>query len=546
MIRLLKLKWLYSGLIIWLLALFLPTLDTIQAAPTYLPLRWGYYVRQPTSLDSVRQNIQNLDLLSPYYFVLNADGTIGGSDQPEVTQLARSRGVRVLPMLQNTNSQLEMHNLLVNPQAVQNIVSQIEILVRTYNYDGFHIDFEDMLPQDRPYLTAFMALLSDRLRARSKLVTMAVAAKYEDASNGWAAPYDYAALAPYLDLVSIMTYDFNYSGSQNGPVAPISWVNAVARYAAAQFGSGKVLLGIPFYGYDWNLSRGGQAIAQDYATTQNIVEQLNGIPNFDVAAQSPYVEYYENGNLHRVWYENPRSVAAKLEILQRNNLGGWAVWRLGQEGPEFWPVLNVAANPTRRVGPVPNSPALVYFPETGHTLGSLFLKYWQKYGGLAQFGYPQTEEIEERNLQTGQSFIVQYFERARFEYHPESDNPILLGLLGSQLTENRPSEKSFQRVAASSAPPGALYFAETGHILSDAFLKYWQTNGGLTLYGFPISEAFPELNPADGKTYLVQYFERNRFEYHPENAPNQSIVQLGLLGNQLLLLKGWLAPAIQV
>jgi hypothetical protein len=63
---------------------------------------------------------------------------------------------------------------------------------------------------------------------------------------------------------------------------------------------------------------------------------------------------------------------------------------------------------------------------------------------------------------------------------------------------------------------------------------YWQSTGGLTIYGYPISEAFMEVSKSDGKSYLVQYFERNRLEYHPENAGTQFEVQLGLLGSELL------------
>ncbi len=94
---------------------------------------------------------------------------------------------------------------------------------------------------------------------------------------------------------------------------------------------------------------------------------------------------------------------------------------------------------------------------------------------------------------------------------------------------------------ASAAPPVGepLWFRETGHTLSGIFRYYWSTRGGLAVYGYPISEAFMEVNPDDGKTYLVQYFERNRFEYHPELGGTQYEVLLGLLGNSLLREKGW-------
>src|SRR5205085_1707844 len=84
------------------------------------------------------------------------------------------------------------------------------------------------------------------------------------------------------------------------------------------------------------------------------------------------------------------------------------------------------------------------------------------------------------------------------------------------------------------------YFTETSHNVGGAFRAYWLANGGLTHFGLPLTEEFTETSPTDGKPYLVQYFERNRFEYHPENAGTQYEVLLGLLGRQELVDRGWL------
>jgi hypothetical protein len=103
---------------------------------------------------------------------------------------------------------------------------------------------------------------------------------------------------------------------------------------------------------------------------------------------------------------------------------------------------------------------------------------------------------------------------------------VQLGLLGVQLTETR----TF--APATDLEPGAdtVYFPQVGHTLSGAFLGYWQALGALRQFGYPISEPVLEQNTQDGKTYSVQYFERARFELHPENAGTQYAVLLGLLG----------------
>lgn len=165
-----------------------------------------------------------------------------------------------------------------------------------------------------------------------------------------------------------------------------------------------------------------------------------------------------------------------------------------------------------------------YFKETGYFVSQPFLKYWQENGGLGLFGYPISDQIRETIEGTGETYVAQYFERARFEQHPELGDPVVLGLLGALLTEPEPVAQPKE---------GTTFFPETGHNVSPAFLRYWNENGGLAIFGYPITEERVEKNPVDGKNYTVQYFERNRFELHPDEAGTPFEVQLGLLGNQL-------------
>ncbi|HMA35929.1 MAG TPA: hypothetical protein VKY74_15810, partial [Chloroflexia bacterium] len=203
-------------------------------------------------------------------------------------------------------------------------------------------------------------------------------------------------------------------------------------------------------------------------------------------------------------------------------------------------IFNPCALPTVAL-PDPHAPGARYFAPTGHTLRGVFRTYWELHGGLAQFGYPLTEEFPEKNALNGQVYTVQYFERNRFEYHPEyagTAYEVLLGLLGRTVTARiAPDFSPFQPVPA---PPTGRYFPETGHTLAPEFALYWAQHGGLAVYGFPISEPYREISRTDGKDYLVQYFERNRLEYHPEYRGTPSEVLLGLLGADVLKARGWL------
>jgi len=173
---------------------------------------------------------------------------------------------------------------------------------------------------------------------------------------------------------------------------------------------------------------------------------------------------------------------------------------------------------------------VVYFPPTGHHAQTEFLHFWWSHGGVDIFGFPITEEIGEDGLR------VQYFELARFEWHPENPENfrVQLGLVGRQVTAGR-DHPAFTPIRLDQPYPNNdahWYFPQTGHFLSFGFKNFWLANGGLDIFGYPISEEFTE----NGHT--VQYFERARFEWHPEHRGTRYEVQLGLLGRQVADARG--------
>ncbi|MGN6359704.1 MAG: DUF4232 domain-containing protein [Thermomicrobiales bacterium] len=171
---------------------------------------------------------------------------------------------------------------------------------------------------------------------------------------------------------------------------------------------------------------------------------------------------------------------------------------------------------------------LICFVQTGHCIAGLFLQYWTDHGGLARNGYPLTDERVEV-LEDGHPYTVQYFERVRLEYHPENRAPynVLLGQFGRDIHPVDPPAPPQPEPASDTR-----YFATTGHNVSGPFLAYWNADGGLAQFGYPISEPLSQ-QLEDGNTYTVQYFERARFEEHPENQPPYNI-ELGQFGRDIL------------
>ncbi|HUP28033.1 MAG TPA: glycosyl hydrolase family 18 protein [Chloroflexia bacterium] len=547
---------------------------------TKFAVRWGFYINyNPNSWDSLQANAKNLNYVSPWFFYVNKEGQVTGNNEARVTTLLKQAGVKNLPMVQNSAQYNDFTPALSDPGKQASLVDQLERLVEANGYDGITIDFEGVNATDRPALTAFMGALYARFHPKGKLVAMAVAAKTTDSGTGWSAPYDYDALASVLDYMLVMAYDYHWSTSEPGAVAPINSLRRTAAYTVEHVPAKKVIWGVGVYGYDWErkgvptltatrtpsgtppttstptMTRtptmtptrpgpgtptvtpapAGKAEYRSYAEAMSAAGTQGAQSGYDATAEAPWVMYYRDGRQREIWFENRRSFDVKMGLIERYGMAGFGIWRLGQEDPKVWETIISAGPPVacRPIKEFKSTAAKVYFPQTRHSLTGPFLRYWQQKGGLPIFGYPLTEEFTEISHTNGKRYKVQYFERNRFEYHPENKAPndVQLGLLGVQVTAGR----AFEPASSPVPGPDTVFFPQVKHTLSGQFFKHWQDNGGLGQFGYPISEPVMEQSRIDGKTYTVQYLQRARFELHSLADPQpNTIVLLGLLGLDVL------------
>ncbi len=192
--------------------------------------------------------------------------------------------------------------------------------------------------------------------------------------------------------------------------------------------------------------------------------------------------------------------------------------------------------------PLINAQNRICFNEVPNCIEGRFAEYWQQNGGLPVFGFPIMPAFQQEV--EGRVRLVQIFERNRFELHPENARPydVLLGRLGDDLLQRRGTPWQNEPKAPTTQQSGCRYFAQTQHLVCDAFLRYWQSHGldfdgqrgfseaeSLALFGLPLTEARVETN-SSGDTVLTQWFERARFELHTNLGPN--VVLLGLLGRE--------------
>ncbi|HEX9342094.1 MAG TPA: glycosyl hydrolase family 18 protein, partial [Actinomycetota bacterium] len=169
--------------------------------------------------------------------------------------------------------------------------------------------------------------------------------------------HDYAAIAPLVDRLRIMTYDYHSPGSTPGPVAPLWWVEAVASYALTVAPAGKVELGVPLYGYDWpadsrRWSGWGTASSLTYLKAEALRAHYHAKRQWSSVDAAPWFTYTTRAGVrHVVWYNDAASTRAKLGLVVNYHLRGLAFWVVGSEDARQWPAIRAFTGPPAAAHP---------------------------------------------------------------------------------------------------------------------------------------------------------------------------------------------------
>jgi spore germination protein len=299
---------------------------------------------------SVLSNRHTFSEVSPWMYGLNRSGQIvpqyGPAQAATVdAQLARLRAARVplVPTLANVVQgdwvyQPVVTNILHVPRVRAQHVAAIVALVQRQHYAGIDIDYEDLHASDRTAFTAFITQLAGALHAKGKVLSVDLFAKPDnrgyDQRN---LAQDYQAIGRVADQVRLMGYDYHWSSSAPGPIAPIGWIRTVLSYAKTQIPASKIILGVPLYGYDWV---DGHGTPVSWLQAFQLSRQYGVQLHFDAASQSPWFDYIDPaGRQHVVWFENGPSTQVKFEAAQSAGIGGVFVWMYGLEDTSIWTAL---------------------------------------------------------------------------------------------------------------------------------------------------------------------------------------------------------------
>lgn len=306
----------------------------------------GFYAEwwdaDTASYKDMSQHVDVLKKIAPLWATLHADGTLsdkGGNDHASVVKFAHQNNLPVLLLVNNATSKgsgSPIDTILSDPSLRAKSIDSLEAYIKKYNLDGVNIDFEMVPAGDRDNLTAFMRELSARLRPQGYTVSMDVFPK-QDETNDVSVAYDYGALAQYVDKIMLMTYDCHGTWSDAGPIADINWVEKCLKYALQFIPKEKIYLGIAGYGYDWS-RKGVESL--EYKPIMDLAQRFDAHVQFDDQSKSPYFNYTgSDGVDHQVWFENSQSLQYKVNLVNKYDIAGVALWKLGDEDPADWQVL---------------------------------------------------------------------------------------------------------------------------------------------------------------------------------------------------------------
>lgn len=305
--------------------------------------------------------------------VRSGGGWDGYQSQDLATLITRAHAANVHVVLTVKNfDNGDLHALVSTPGAVDRLAAQLTEAIRSKNMDGANLDFEGTGGGDRAGYAAFASTLARTLHAANPNWQVTIDT-YASSASDTTSFFDVPAIAPAVDAFFVMAYDMYGDGSKAQPNAPLANYGfndtaAMSAYTAVVPAS-KVLLGTPFYGYDFtvadntpNSKATGTPAPQTYAEVRSSGHPLQ----WDTAGSVPFVSYQgADGAWHEVYFDNPQSLALKAQLVNRFQLRGLGVWALGMDGndPAMMAALLGHAAPLK-LGPVVNGSASVLPPSS--------------------------------------------------------------------------------------------------------------------------------------------------------------------------------------
>lgn len=296
------------------------------------------YAYPSISEETLNWWLPRLSWVASFSYGFNEEGELINLEDANLIIPANQAGVRPMMVLTPLDAQGNFNDniairIFENPNARENLISNIEANIRNKNMGGVDFDFEYLAAE---YADDYVRLIADtrqRLRPLGCLTTVALAPKVSTDQPGLLYQgHDYASMGKVADYCLLMTYEWGYTYGPPLPVSPINSVRRVLDYGLSQIPAEKILMGMSNYGYDWKLPFvQGESKAEKLTNYQALARaEYYGVDvEYDEEAQTPFFTYTApDGSEHIVWFENEQSWRARLALVSEYGLAGISIWNI--------------------------------------------------------------------------------------------------------------------------------------------------------------------------------------------------------------------------
>jgi spore germination protein len=287
-----------------------------------------------------------LTYLTIFTYGITEEGELIDIDDEELIRTAREFGVAPLMLIstlteEGTFSNELAHVVLNDPEVQNNLIENVLQNLREKNYYGLDIDFEYVLPEDEEAFINFIQNVNDRISPEGYALFTALAPKISAEQPGLLyEAHNYPRIGEASDDVLLMTYEWGYTYGPPMAVSPVDRVREVLDYAVTEIPRDKIYMGIPNYGYDFTLPYvQGESRADSVSNVEavDLAARVGAMIQYDEVSQAPYFVYYdEQGKQHRVWFEDARSILAKLNLFNEYGFEGVGYWNIMRYFPQNW------------------------------------------------------------------------------------------------------------------------------------------------------------------------------------------------------------------
>lgn len=260
----------------------------------------------------------------------------------KVIKILDNSNIRIIPTITNdiilkgSQNKLKdpaiMHRILSDKQLRKRHIQQIISIVKEAGAEGVDIDYENININDKAAFSQFIKELAGIIHSQNKTLNVTVQQKTEDHQRSGPGAIDWREISKYADMITIMCYNYSSKISRPGPICPTFWLKDIIKFARSQIPVKKIRIALPLHGYDWSKKKTNSV---SFKTAGKLIDKFKAKLKWDRESQTPYFSYYEKRIKHDVWFENNKSISAKIKLIKRYKIQHIAFWHLGILDPSI-------------------------------------------------------------------------------------------------------------------------------------------------------------------------------------------------------------------